>query len=81
MYSLSFNLQNKMFFCVLCSFVLSNSRMMQTCLYLLKGIIYKAETHKRNQQFMNKSNTSLIRYIFIIKFMYEGGNFIWDTLY
>ena len=68
---LSSNLENKTLF--LCSF---KSLMMETFLYLLKDIIYKTETHKGNQQFMNKTNTSLIRYIFIIKFMYEGGNFI-----
>lgn len=68
---LSFNLENKTLF--LCSF---KSLMMETFLYLLKGIIYKTETHKCNQQFMNKTNTSLIRYIFIIKFMYEGNNLI-----
>ena len=47
--------------CFLClfSFVLSNSLMMQTSFYLLKTITYKAETHKRNQRFMNKSNASL----------------------
>ena len=30
---------------------------------------------------MNTSNASLIRYIFITMFMYEGSDFIWDTLY
>ena len=46
----------------------------------LKAFVIKLK-HTKNQQFMNTSNASLIRYIFITMFMYEGSDFIWDTLY
>ena len=46
----------------------------------LKAFVKKLK-HTKNQQFMNTSNASLIRYIFITMFMYEGSDFIWDTLY
>ena len=46
----------------------------------LKAFVIKLK-HTKNQQFMNTSNASLIRYIFITMFMYEGSDFVWDTLY
>ena len=54
--------KTKCFLCTLFLFSFKLPNEANIFLYLLKNIIYKTETHRNNQRFINKSNTTYIRY-------------------